>query len=307
MKYSLVIVTYNRRELLEECVASALNQTMPFHEVIIVDNHSTDRTREYLSNVHSMGRTRVRKIQSNRNMGGAGGFSIGLKNVGSDMDYVLLIDDDAILYPDFLEQIDQNRIEGVEAYSGTVEVDGEIDILHRRRINNMILMLDQGVPVDEYRQAGFYYQRASFCGLMISVELLRKIGYPRTDFFIQFDDTEYSHRIIQYSPLYNVNGARINHKTKVVKNAKLTWKNYYLYRNQWYVGLMYSERPEIYNFYRWLFHHGKYIILTLRLLRHPLDYRYYMNLIIMQREVLKNVRKRELGMNRKYQWGIDLN
>ena len=307
MNYSVVIVTYNRRELLEECVSSALNQTLPFHEVIIVDNHSSDGTREYLSRVHSTNRTKVRKIYSNQNTGGAGGFAIGLKNVGRDTDYVLVIDDDAILYPDFLEQIAKRRIDGVEAYSGTVEVNGKIDVLHRRRMTDMVLMTDYCVPVREYEGPGFFYHRSSFCGLMISIDLLQKIGYPRTDFFIQFDDTEYSHRLLQYTKIYNVNKARIKHKTTIVSNAKLTWKNYYLYRNQWYVGLMYSQKPEAYNFYRWIFHHGKYIILALRLLRHPCDFRYYLNLLKMQNDVLRNVRKRELGMNKKYRWGMELN
>ena len=48
MNNAVVIVTYNRLELLKECLACVCRQTIPFSRVIVVDNHSTDGTRDYL-------------------------------------------------------------------------------------------------------------------------------------------------------------------------------------------------------------------------------------------------------------------
>ena len=48
MKYGVVIVTYNRLELLKECLLCIDKQVKKFDSVLIVDNYSTDGTREYL-------------------------------------------------------------------------------------------------------------------------------------------------------------------------------------------------------------------------------------------------------------------
>ena len=48
MKYTVVIVTYNRLELLKECIEAINNQKRQFDNVVIVDNASTDGTKDYL-------------------------------------------------------------------------------------------------------------------------------------------------------------------------------------------------------------------------------------------------------------------
>ncbi len=47
MKFSLVITTYNRLELLKRAIACGLNQTVPC-EVVVADDASTDGTEEYV-------------------------------------------------------------------------------------------------------------------------------------------------------------------------------------------------------------------------------------------------------------------
>ena len=55
MKYSIVIVTYNRCSLLKECVACAMQQTQAASHIIIIDNASTDETDDYLKNLNLAG------------------------------------------------------------------------------------------------------------------------------------------------------------------------------------------------------------------------------------------------------------
>jgi GT2 family glycosyltransferase len=52
-KVSVIIPTYNRAQLLQEAVASALKQTSPVHEIIIVDDGSTDETAKVVSSMPS--------------------------------------------------------------------------------------------------------------------------------------------------------------------------------------------------------------------------------------------------------------
>jgi glycosyltransferase involved in cell wall biosynthesis len=46
LRVSLVIPAYNEENHLKACLQAALNQTIPFFEIIVVDNNSTDRTAE---------------------------------------------------------------------------------------------------------------------------------------------------------------------------------------------------------------------------------------------------------------------
>lgn len=43
-----IIVTFNKLELLKECINAVLNQTVKVDKIFIVDNASTDNTRDYV-------------------------------------------------------------------------------------------------------------------------------------------------------------------------------------------------------------------------------------------------------------------
>ena len=66
MKFAVTIVTYNRLELLKECIQQVLSQTVPFSYICIVDNHSTDGTSEYLDQLAAGTETVFPKRPENR-------------------------------------------------------------------------------------------------------------------------------------------------------------------------------------------------------------------------------------------------
>ena len=95
MKVNCVIVTYNRLALLKECLAAIEKQTYPIHKVIVIDNCSTDGTEEYLK-AYAV-RPQFQIIRTEQNIGGAGGFSLGVKtSVLGGGDYTWMMDDDTI-------------------------------------------------------------------------------------------------------------------------------------------------------------------------------------------------------------------
>ena len=87
-----LVVTYQRLGPLQRTVARL--RAEPVDRICIVDNGSTDGTREWLS---SLDEPRLRLIHAPRNLGGAGGFETGLRLLTEqdDPDWVLLMDDDA--------------------------------------------------------------------------------------------------------------------------------------------------------------------------------------------------------------------
>ena len=76
-KVVAIIVTYNRKELLRECIEALLNQDYKHCDILIIDNASTDGTREYINSV--VDNKKVIYINTGSNLGGAGGFNYGIK------------------------------------------------------------------------------------------------------------------------------------------------------------------------------------------------------------------------------------
>lgn len=253
VKYGVVIVTYNRKKLLNECIECVAKQTKKFNKVLIIDNCSTDGTKNFLDE-YAQRNSEVEVYHTTENFGGAGGFKLGVEMLYLKVDYVLLIDDDAMLNTKFLEEIDNNLQEKIGAYSGTVTTEGKIDTTHRRVISNSIFMTKKDVSLSKYEKEYYDYDLATFCGLMINTDIIKKIGFPKSEYFIWYDDTEYSLRVGQFTKIRNINKAVIDHKAISSFTNRLSWKSYYGYRNAIDVGRIYSKNKILFLCYRYLFH-----------------------------------------------------
>lgn len=233
MKYAVVVVTYNRLTLLKECMYAIFNQERMFDDIVIVDNGSTDGTKEYLSDYKDKKNTTILRYEENG--GGAFGFTEGIKEVVShNVDWILLIDDDAILNLDFLKVTDdfiQKESVRAGAYTCTVLTFDKIYTRHRARHIRKGCFWLKSVPLEEYDKDSFDCEVASFCGLIVSKKIVNKIGFPKAEYFIWQDDEEYCERINKYTCIRNINKAILNHKTGKTFND-LNWKMYYGARNE---------------------------------------------------------------------------
>lgn len=239
MNNAVVIVTYNRVELLKECLACVCGQTIPFSRVIVVDNHSTDGTAEYLAS-----RSDVEVIRETENLGGAGGFYDGLQRASQgEYDWVLIIDDDAMIAPDYMEKLLGYAMThaGVYGLAGKVVTEGHIDISHRRCIVNRPLYVEKNIPKSEYEREAFGCDAATFCGLLLQGQKMREIGLPEKEYFLWYDDIEYCLRLQERGGVTVVPAAVLHHKTVLSKEGMVTkgvlyrigWRQYYGYRNRY--------------------------------------------------------------------------
>src|SRR3546814_20742055 len=78
-KIFALIVTFERRALLEKCLLALAAQTQPLDAVLVVDNASTDGTSHWLTRWLPLHLPRAKLIALQQNTGGAGGFSEGLR------------------------------------------------------------------------------------------------------------------------------------------------------------------------------------------------------------------------------------
>lgn len=96
---SVIMLTYNREQLVGRAIESILAQTFRDFEFIIVDNGSTDRSGQIVDEYAAQD-SRIQVIHRERGSIGAG------RNTGLDVakgEYIAFIDDDDVPNPDFLE------------------------------------------------------------------------------------------------------------------------------------------------------------------------------------------------------------
>ena len=191
-----IIVTYNRLELLKRNIASVLSQQNCQCDLLVVDNASTDGTKEYLE-IMMRENSRLQCLFLAENTGGAGGFHHGIKTAfANDYRFFWLMDDDTIPNPDCLQQLMKanDAVGGPDSYgflsSAVFWVDGKACLMNRPKIKkNYYEKL-------EYLKAGLVLiEQATFVSLLLPRETILKAGLPIKEYFIWGDDIEYTRRI----------------------------------------------------------------------------------------------------------------
>ena len=103
---AVVVVTHNRADLLTRMLDGLVAQTWQPDAVIVVDNASGDHTQQVLDRDDLP----LQVIRSEENVGGAGGFRIGMETAyAAGWDRIWLMDDDVVPAPDCLASADGRR------------------------------------------------------------------------------------------------------------------------------------------------------------------------------------------------------
>ena len=209
MKTICVIVTYNRLALLKECLAAIEKQTYPINKTIVIDNCSTDGTEEFLKAY--AGQPQYLVVRTERNIGGAGGFSLGVKTAAMEgADYIWMMDDDTIPAPGALEALMQAATLSEEIGFVCSKVLWTDQSVHPRNMPG-------GVKEEVLRHGGITARRCEVCtfvSVLVSARAVRKVGLPIKEFFIWFDDIEYTLRITRAGfRNYRVEQSIVVHKT----------------------------------------------------------------------------------------------
>jgi rhamnopyranosyl-N-acetylglucosaminyl-diphospho-decaprenol beta-1,3/1,4-galactofuranosyltransferase len=212
-----VVVTRNRRRLLLECLHALLAQSHPLSEIVVFDNASTDGTAELLERSGLIGSAGLRYLRSEVNLGGAGGYAEALRTgSAAGSEWLWLMDDDAEPRPDALERLLGSR-PAQEAHTAglcpaVVHPGGGLDPLHRCTLRRLVTPL----PLSAYAPATYApVDCASFVGLLVRSEAVRAAGLPRREFFLGYDDAEYSLRLRRWGSLRLVPESVITHKHPV--------------------------------------------------------------------------------------------
>ncbi|MBP3892235.1 MAG: glycosyltransferase family 2 protein [Solobacterium sp.] len=252
----IVVVTYNRKELLKECMEALSAQSYQDCAILVVDNASTDGTLEEIEKY--IDHQKVHYFNTGENLGGAGGFNYGLKKaVELGSQYVWLMDDDTITKEDALEKLvsfakEKNNTFGFLA-GKVLWKDGSICEMNIPRVT-------MTKNLKEFDQPTMVFM-SSFVSLFLKTDTIKEVGYPIKEFFIWTDDWEYTRRISMKYPCYFVPSSVVVHKTKNKQGAKIASATKeqlsrfsYLYRNDVYLYRREGLKGYLYLFARVLLH-----------------------------------------------------
>ncbi len=297
-----VIVTYNRLEKLKTALKRFEEQEYLPQYVIVVDNASDDGTAEYLDEWKKQ-YTQFERIVINcdTNSGGAGGFHKGIREaINKNADWIWVSDDDAYLKKDALKQtklfLDNHtdKISEISAICGTVLVDGEIDIYHRRSMKPKGLrIIDQYFNEDEYKKEKFELNCFSYVGTVLNKKKLEEVGPTNKDYFIWFDDTEHSLRLSKVGKIYCVPSIKVEHDLTNKTVKEFGWKSYYAFRNLGDIHKKYFEKK----YYRY------YIVRSIAQSYYYSVLERSMKIGKMIRCAIKDCRNNKLGMHEIYKPG----
>ena len=278
-KVACVIVTYNRKALLRECLDAVLSQTYPLYSVLVFNNCSTDGTELMFEEGAEYDLDIVKLINSRKNVGGAGGFSAGIKLAAEKLscDWIWLMDDDTIPEPEALEalisasQVLKESGEAVGFLASSVYGTGGSPM--------NVPKLDDVPAANGYQFWHKYLEKglvrvkeATFASVLFSADAVKKVGYPNSDYFIWGDDSEYTRRIVEeYGGGYLCGSSKVLHKrfnenkiTILNENDENRIRTYrYYYRNALLNAAKYDGK--LWTAVRWVY----YLFLSLYLLIRP--------------------------------------
>ncbi|ASA78493.1 glycosyltransferase family 2 protein [Thermococcus sp. 5-4] len=286
MRIAAVVVTFNRKQLLLECLNALKQQTYPLDAIFIIDGPSTDGTPNALKDagyiqklppkecregswstenvIESSKGTpiKVTYVRLYEDVGGAGGFHEGVKRAYKEgYDWIWLMDDDAEPKKDALENLVRWLHLPDAVALACLKIDENERVLHYHRgyffFNDVFRHIIRPIKDNEFKDKSFLeIDHASFVGILINSEAIRKIGLPDKRFFITYDDVEYCIRLRTVGKIYLIPDSRIVHKEGIKKRGLIKktvfrktlyivpynklWKSYYGIRNLTYLGRKYS-------------------------------------------------------------------
>jgi GT2 family glycosyltransferase len=236
-KVSIIILNWNGKKDTIECLDSLKKIRYFNYEIVIVDNGSTDGSVECFKKLYP----KIELIENKKNLGFAEGNNVAIRRIiERGTDYVLLLNNDTIVDPDFLvELVNVLKNDSSIGIAGpTVYYYKEKDNIqsaggkicwykgkapHLRNKNDM--------KINEIRDVDYIMG----CSLMAKSELFKIIGYLNKDYFAYWEETEWCVRAKRAGyRIINVPAAKVWHKGGATSKKTSGFQEYQMTRNMFW-------------------------------------------------------------------------
>jgi len=244
---AIVVVTYNRADLLAPMLEGLRRLERPPEAVIVIDNASTDHTGDVLAQAHVPG---LQVVRSAQNLGGAGGFHLGLKTAyDQGFDRIWLMDDDVVPAPDCLTVLlaqDEPCLAAVREDSAGRLVEKaavRFDLRNPLAVRPKTDMVETVFGRRDDMPARVAIENVAFEGFMVRREVVARIGLPDPSYFIFYDDVDFALRARRAGyTIWAIRDAVLVRQLDFSQQHDLAgWKGFYMYRNLFAVHFRYGE------------------------------------------------------------------
>lgn len=196
MSVAAIVVTFNRKELLLECLKGLENQTYQISKVFIIDNNSSDGTLDFLKESNLLTNPLFEYHNTNANLGGAGGFHFGVNLAMKEtFEWLWLMDDDV-----------EPKIDCLDILVEDASLNNS-SCIHPQKVflNNQSYKWDGYFNPKTLRTQWYIPERFNnqksvlevnygcFEGMLIKQDIVRKVGLPDKRYFIHTDDLIYGY------------------------------------------------------------------------------------------------------------------
>jgi GT2 family glycosyltransferase len=248
---AVVVVTFNRADLLGRMLDGLAAQTHVPDAVIVVDNASTDHTREVLDAHQGLD---IQRIHLDRNTGGSGGFRAGVEEAHEQgHDRIWLIDDDVVPAPDCLAVLmsqDEACVTAVrEDTRGRLveKAATDFDLSRPWSIRPKRASVETAYGTRAAMPQRVEIDVVAFEGFLVRREVIAAVGLPDDSFFIFYDDVDFALRARRAGyRIWAIRDAVLVRQLDFDQQLALdTWKGYYMYRNLFAVHFRYGTNPGV--------------------------------------------------------------
>ncbi len=246
-----ILPTFNRLDFLKQAVESVLNQTIRPHYFLILNNGCSDATAEYLAQI-SQNNPSIKIFSNLENSGASQGmFFLFEKALELKPDWIWVMDDDAIAQPTALEALLVSpQAKEKETYileSTILDSKNMWSAPNRPAIFNSKNFSFTGLSENALvSQNALAVNTGGYCGLLIRREAFEEFGFPKSEFYLWYDDVEFILRISLKKKVYLIPTSHIQHFAQALVPQRkcwpfrgalpeipenLLWRYYYLNRN----------------------------------------------------------------------------
>ena len=232
----IILINYNSKIHTVECVKSLNNIFYKNYKILIIDNNSEDNDFSEIEDLNN----KVLVIKNKSNFGFAAANNIGIEiALKNNAEYILLLNNDTVVTPNFLNIL-------IDEY----ENDNNIGICTSKILyydfrdtiwygGGSINKIKGNICIDDLNKKDFENKKskecefASGCCMLLSSEVINKVGLMSEKYFLYYEDVDYSSKFLKASYKIKYCPKSVIYHKESVSTKKFSYLyQYYFVRNR---------------------------------------------------------------------------
>lgn len=248
---SVVSVNYRQEVVTCDMLDSLRQIRYPNYEVIVVDNGSEADHHALFRRHHP----EVQVLRSSENLGFAGGTNLGIRQ--SQGEYILLLNNDTIVPPDFLSPMVEvlKQHDRVGMTSPKILYYDQPDVIQYAGAGSIHPVTGRGEKIGHLKQDDGSYAKGrptDLCNgacMLVRRRVFEEVGLLPECYFMYYEEHDFCERARQRGwQCYYTGASYIFHRQSLTMGRSNPLKTYYLFRNRWLFMRRVQRGPSYYLF-----------------------------------------------------------